>query len=33
MILGPTDQKLWVFEVSRQSLGIQKTFYFLTCLG
>jgi hypothetical protein len=27
MILGATDQKLWVFEVSRRSLGSQKTFY------
>jgi hypothetical protein len=26
MILGATDQKLWIFEVSRQSLGSQKTF-------
>jgi hypothetical protein len=33
MILEATDQKLWVFEVSRQSLGSQKTFYFLTFLG
>jgi hypothetical protein len=30
MILGAMDQKLWVFEVSRRSLGSQKTFYFLT---
>jgi hypothetical protein len=32
MILGATDQKLWVLKVSRQSLGSQKTFYFLTFL-
>jgi hypothetical protein len=25
MILGVTDQKLWVFDVFRQSLGSQKT--------
>jgi hypothetical protein len=28
MILGATDQKLWVFENFRRSLGSQKTFYF-----
>jgi hypothetical protein len=33
MILGATDQKLWVFEVFRLSSGNQKTFYFLTFLG
>jgi hypothetical protein len=33
MILGVMDQKLWVFEVSRRSLGSQKTFYFLTFFG
>jgi hypothetical protein len=33
MILGAMDQKLWVFEVSRRSLGSQKTFYFLTFLS
>jgi hypothetical protein len=33
MILGVTDQKLWVFEVFRRSLGSQKTFHFLTFVG
>jgi hypothetical protein len=33
MILGATDQKLWVFEVFKQSSGSQKTFYILTFLG
>jgi hypothetical protein len=33
MILGPIDQKLWVFEVFKRSLGSQKTFYTLTFLG
>jgi hypothetical protein len=33
MILGATDQKLWVFEVLRRSLGSQKTFYFKTFLA
>jgi hypothetical protein len=32
MILGATDQKLWVFENFRRSLGNLKTFYFLTFL-
>jgi hypothetical protein len=33
VFFGPIDQKLWVFEVFRPSLGSQKTFYFLTFLG
>jgi hypothetical protein len=33
MILGAMDQKLWMFENFRRSLGSQKTFYFLTFLG
>jgi hypothetical protein len=28
IILGATDQKLWVFENFRRSLGSQKTFTF-----
>ena len=30
MISGATDQKLWVFENFRRSMGSQKTFYFKT---
>jgi hypothetical protein len=33
MILGATDQKVWVFENFRRSLGSEKTFYFLTFLS
>jgi hypothetical protein len=36
IILGATDQKLWMFENFRRSLGSsgsQKTFYFFTFLG
>jgi hypothetical protein len=33
IIFGPTDQKLWIFEVFRRSPGSQKTFYFLTFLA
>jgi hypothetical protein len=33
IILGATDQKLWVFENFRKSPGSQKTFYILTFLG
>jgi hypothetical protein len=33
VFFGLMDQKLWVFEVFKRSLGSQKTFYFLTFLG
>jgi hypothetical protein len=33
VFFGPTDQKLWVFEVFRPSSGSQNTFYFLTFLS
>jgi hypothetical protein len=36
VFFGPTDQKLWVFEVLgevRAAQANQKTFYFLTFMG
>jgi hypothetical protein len=33
IILGATDQKLWMFENFRRSPGSPKTFYILTFLG
>jgi hypothetical protein len=33
VFFGPTDQKLWRFEVFKRSPGSQKTFYILTFLG